>query len=282
MFQNYLIASDFDRTMTDYFGEIPTANLTAVEEFQQGGGVFTIATGRSWPMFQHHYHRAGLTGATVILYNGVAVYDPSTEEITVTHPLSRQAVDLAFEIYQMYPHLYMEFQGVKAHYCFGENPKRVEYLERNHGVMLKNTLEGIYADSLNVAFFAPDWETSTTNARGNSPEEIAMFDHIEHILGVENSHMVTPVRSMPRMLEMMAAGTGKGSTARQLANQLGKSQLICVGDAPNDFSMLDEADWAFVTGDCQPDMLGHGYTQVVNCGDGAIAAVLEHIKGAQP
>ncbi|MFI3313463.1 MAG: HAD family hydrolase [Eubacteriales bacterium] len=282
MFQNYFIASDFDRTMTDYFGEIPPANLTAVSEFQQGGGVFTIATGRSWPMFQHHYHRAGLTGTPVILYNGAAVYDPATDHVNVTHPLATQAIDLAFEIHKQYPQLYMEFQGVKAHYCFGHNPKRVEYLQKNHGVMLHNTLEGIYQDSLNVAFFAPDWVPSTTTARGNSPEEIAMFDHMEHMIGVENGHLVTPVRSMPRMLEMMSAGIGKGIAARALATQLGKSQLVCIGDAPNDLSMLEEADWAFITGDCQPDLLSLGYTQVANCGDGAVAAVIQQLKGETP
>lgn len=277
-FKDYIIASDFDRTMTDFHGNIPQANLDAVAEFQAGGGVFTVATGRSWLMFQHFYRTSGVN-APVILYNGGAVYDPATDLVEVLRPLTAQAIDVALEIHQKYPCLYMEFQGVKCHYCFGRNPDRQAFLERNHGVMLFDTMDGVYEDCLNVAFFAPEWVPASTSARGNGPEEIAMFEAVEALM--LESGLVEPVRSMPRMIEMMMAGTGKGSAARALAQKLGKSKLVCVGDAPNDLTMLEEADWAFITGDCQPDLLGRGYTQVADCGDGAIAAVLDCLKGVE-
>lgn len=279
-FQNYLLASDYDRTMTDYNSNIPQANLDAVAEFQAGGGVFTIATGRSWPMFQTLYSQMDIT-APIILYNGGAIYDPATDCVEVLRPMNKEAIGVALEIHALYPHLYMEFQGVHHHYCFGQNPLRVAYLNKFKGALKFDTMDGVYEDCLNVAFFAPDWAPASTSAPGNSPEEIAMFDHIEEIIGKTYGHLTVPVRSMPRMMEMMMAGTGKGVAARELANKLGKTKLICAGDAPNDLTMLEEADWAFITGDCQASMNDRGYTQVVNCGDGAIAAVVDCLKGEQ-
>ena len=52
-FSKILLASDYDRTMTGLDGSIPPVNLAAVEEFMALGGAFTIATGRSKPMFAH-------------------------------------------------------------------------------------------------------------------------------------------------------------------------------------------------------------------------------------
>ncbi len=277
IFADYLLASDFDRTLTDYQGQIPQANLDAIQTFQNLGGVFTIATGRSWLMFRHIYQSIGIQ-APLVLYNGAAVYDPATDHITVHRPMAKEALDFALELHKVHPELFVEFQGTKRHYCFGDNPKRLAHLKKNKTNAVFNTLEGAYEDCLNVAFFAENWSLTGSSEECNSPQEQVAFDAIEELISREYGHLVTPVHSMPRMIEMMAAGTGKGEACRRLADQLGRKHLLCVGDAPNDFTMLEEADSAFITGDCQPEMMGHGYTQVAPCTQGAIASVVERLR----
>ena len=51
-FSDVLLASDFDHTLTDMSGQIPARNLEAIAAFQAEGGIFTVASGRSIPMFR--------------------------------------------------------------------------------------------------------------------------------------------------------------------------------------------------------------------------------------
>ena len=51
-FSNIMIASDFDRTLTDPQDRIPQVNLDAIRYFMDEGGIFTVASGRSIPLFR--------------------------------------------------------------------------------------------------------------------------------------------------------------------------------------------------------------------------------------
>ena len=41
-FSHILLVSDYDRTMTAFDGTVPQANLDAIAEFTERGGVFTM------------------------------------------------------------------------------------------------------------------------------------------------------------------------------------------------------------------------------------------------
>jgi hydroxymethylpyrimidine pyrophosphatase-like HAD family hydrolase len=56
-----------------------------------------------------------------------------------------------------------------------------------------------------------------------------------------------------------------------LKKALGKKILICIGDAENDVSMLDAADYPFCPAD---GILKDRYPNVCACGDGAVADVI--------
>ena len=56
-----------------------------------------------------------------------------------------------------------------------------------------------------------------------------------------------------------------------MQKKLGRKYLVCVGDAENDISMLDGADYAYVPADA---ILKDRYENVCNCADGAIADVI--------
>ena len=112
-----------------------------------------------------------------------------------------------------------------------------------------------------------------------SPEEEAPFEAIEAIVAERYSHLLDTVRSMPRMIELLPKGCGKGNAARQLAQQLGRSTLLCVGDAPNDLDMLDKADEAFYPTSAESSLFHRGYTPLpVSCQEGTIAALVELLK----
>ena len=87
----------------------------------------------------------------------------------------------------------------------------------------------------------------------------------------------------PRILDVHAKGVSKGVAAVELKQKLGKKILVCVGDAENDITMLDAADYAFCPADA---VIAARYETVCNCGDGAVADVIykkiPEILGIQP
>ena len=79
------------------------------------------------------------------------------------------------------------------------------------------------------------------------------------------------------MVEVQPAGTSKGIAARQLAVTMGRSVLVCAGDASNDLPMLEEADLAFLAADGDGRMLHRGYRIAASCNDGTIADVIRQL-----
>ena len=63
-----------------------------------------------------------------------------------------------------------------------------------------------------------------------------------------------------------------------LAREYGRSVLACAGDAPNDASMLQEADFAFSPADRDPALKVDGLIDTVPCDDGSVADAIEKLE----
>ena len=66
--------------------------------------------------------------------------------------------------------------------------------------------------------------------------------------------------------------------AGALAKQYGREILACAGDAPNDISMLDEADFAFVPADRDEALRSVPYIEAAACDDGTVADAIERLE----
>ena len=277
-FSHILLVSDYDRTMTAFDGTIPQANLDAIAEFTDRGGVFTIATGRSRPMFRKPVEQLPIS-VPVILANGGALWEPDTDRVTVFHQLSDEAMAAVRDITNQFPHLRLELQGLDYHRCMGYDAIRDAYLAR-YGLEPNYGGWDDLQDLMSVAcLYAPFQKAAHARPEDTTPEEEAPFEAIEALVAERYSHLLEAVRSMPRMIELLPKGCGKGNAARQLAQQLGRSTLLCVGDAPNDLDMLDKADEAFYPTSAESSLFHRGYTPLpVSCQEGTIAALVELLK----
>ena len=69
----------------------------------------------------------------------------------------------------------------------------------------------------------------------------------------------------------------------RLLSRLGLMPMVCVGDAENDLTMLEGADFAYCPAD---GVVADRFENVCNCGDGAVADVIykkiPEILGLQP
>lgn len=276
-FSNVLLVSDYDRTMTAFDGTIPEANRAAVAEFAALGGAFTIATGRSRPMFLGPMK--GLwVNAPVVLANGGALWDPAEDRITVLHPLTDGDLAVVRTITEAYPWMRLELQGLRGHRCFGVDPLRDQYMRRYGMEPDYGGWENLDDTYLAACLYAPFQSSRHATAAETCAEEERPFAEIQALVETRYGEQLTAVRSMPRMIEILARDCAKGAAARELARRMGRTVLLCAGDAPNDLTMLEEADEAFIPVTSDPAILGRGFTEVAACDEGAIASIVELLK----
>ncbi len=275
-FSDMLLVADFDRTITAPDSTIPQANLDAIRYFMDRGGLFTVGTGRSAPMFRPHHAKVP-TNAPLILYNGAAAYDYAAETLsgTVWMPTGRELLEY---LVRRFPDLWLEIQGVDAHYLIGENPMREAFYSAQ-GVAWKTvSLDEAPTRYHKLALFGEFRSLDVGQFYAGTPEEIARFgDCCTQIM--RDWPELTADRAAPRIIDLQATQGGKGAAARALAKRLGRRTLVCVGDAMNDASMLLEADLAFAPADCAEEVKALGVCALVRpCAEGSIAGVVEALE----
>jgi HAD superfamily hydrolase (TIGR01484 family) len=271
-FSHILLLADFDRTLTDPESRIPARNVEAIRAFQAQGGAFTVATGRSIPMFLSREAEIPYN-VPLILYNGGAFYDYRTDELRDACWIPEGRALLAY-LAREFPDMNLEVQGKDFHYLIGELPMRDAFYRRAETAfrhvtvetmpmpILKASLLGTYFDDTVPQFF-----------KICPPEEVARFDAAQAKIQADWPELVVD-RASPRILDIQGCGVSKGRAARNLANRLSR-ELVCVGDARNDLSILLEADRAFAPGDCEQAVREAGVSLVCPCADGAVADVIE-------
>lgn len=272
-YSDILLTVDYDRTLTAPDSTIPPVNLDAIREFMAAGGIFTVNTGRSVPMAQSMLGKVPVN-APFLLYNGSAAYDYARNQLTQLHeiPLDLwETVDLCRELF---PYLAVEVQGVDYHYQITDKPGWTEFCNYNHcpcamahrgmdmGPFLKFSLYGQFHDVTVASLFS------------GTPEELEQMDYAQAELHRLLGDRVECFRAAPRIIDVHAKGVSKARSARELQRRLGRKILVCIGDAENDISMLEDADYAFVPSDA---ILADRFPNVCPCGEGAVADVIRNV-----
>ena len=274
-FSRFLLVSDFDHTLTDHNGFIPQANLDAIDYFTRHGGVFTICTGRSLPASRYRFRDIPMN-APLLFCNGAGCYDLKKEELIFCHPLPDDCLDLIRRCEQAYPDLRLEIHTMEQHHAFHEDPRRDASLAKQHTPCsyVKDWSE-IGTPRVKFSMYSRGGDVATIDPfspRGQYFRQVA-----ETVSQWAGDRYVATL-SLPGLLEVQAAGTSKGLAARQLAKTLDRPILVCVGDAPNDITMLQEADLSFLAGDGDPRMMDYGFRKAAPSCDGTIADVIKQLE----
>lgn len=260
-FRDILLVSDFDRTLTDTTGSIPRENIDAITRFIEGGGIFTVATGRAKASFAEQYHRLPIN-APVIVANGALVYDFEQDEIVSISPLESDERDIISSLAARFcksTTMTLE-SGLEVYlpddvYSVAEN----EFTRRHYAEV------GVVARRAPIADIPLPWLKAVFTGE---PDSLCTLEDAAQELGLPGS------RSMSYMFEIQNRRTDKGTAARKLARDLGRSTLVCAGDAPNDLAMLNEADFAFIPESADKAMLGRGFKVAAHIDRGTIADII--------
>ncbi len=278
-FDGILIASDFDRTLTDPAGIVPDANREALRRFMDEGGRFSVASGRSVPMFRCK-RTLFESNAPTILFNGAACYDFEAERVVFGTPLPRMD-ELIAEALRRYPLKNCELQGIDRHCTFLIEQERIDMF-CSLGVELYDKPYAEVDDPMYMLFLGDEFirpDDPKRDFQSSTPEVDAMFDVCN--AWISSQGPFSAVRSTRRNTEVMMRGVSKGSAARRLAETLGCKTLVCVGDAMNDLAMLEEADYSFTPADGDEQIrtiLGEKLRVTKPCGVGALAGVIAALQ----
>lgn len=278
IFTGVLFAADFDHTITAMDGSIPQKNLDAIRAFVAEGGVFSVASGRSVPLFREKARLLPIN-APCLLYNGAACYDYREGKYLFRYDMPEDAQEILDGLRARFSDVRIEVQTPDTCYAYGDDPMRDAYLRRLGAKF-------VYAGEMPVPrpwlkivvygkFRRPEYDT----ADSITPEDIAQFDRVEAAMQELSRGRANVARSMARIVECWPLGCDKGSSARALARRLGCTVLAGAGDAPNDLPLLDEADYAFCPSDCDAALRSRPYRFTAPCGEGTIAAAMEELKG---
>lgn len=268
MFSDILLTTDYDRTLTGPDSVVPARNWDAIHYFMEHGGSFTVNTGRSLITMGDLLHTIPVN-APFLLYNGSAAWEKGV--LQQVQPIEMDLWETIGAMAEAFPELNLEIQGVADHYLVNEKPDYVAYYDEigwHHSPAVFGTDIGPF---LKFSFFGQVRGSGVKDMFRYTPEDVALFDRVEAFIRGYCGDKVEIVRPAPRIIDVQARGTSKLSAARMLQKRLGKKHLICVGDAENDISMLDGADFAFCPADA---VVAERYENVCKCGDGAVADVI--------
>ena len=270
-FSDVLLTVDFDRTLTDPYSEIPRRNLEAIRWFMERGGAFTVNTGRSIPMSLGKLLTQVPVNVPLLLYNGSAAYDKETKQLLNVHPIDLDPDVVIEELQTLFPELNLEIQGVEAHYLARKNPMWERYCDHNGGPWAYSIPHEIPGPFMKFSIYGTFEDETVAAMYRATDRELELFrqaiDYVERKYGDK----VDVFRACPRIVDIHAKGCSKIRSARELQQKLGRKILVCVGDAENDLTMLEGADYAF----CPEDgIVADRFPNVCKCADGAVADVI--------
>ena len=268
IFDDVLLTVDFDLTLTGPDNTIPQRNLDAIEYFMENGGSFTVNTGRSGATFWKYLETLKVN-APFLLYNGSAIYENG--QLSQVKLLDLPVWETIAEVAAEFPDMNLEIQGTDVHYLVNQRAEMVALYEAMQWRHTPAVFGSDVGPFIKFALFGQPRRPAVADMFTGTPEELARFDYAEKWIKEKYGDKVAVFRAGPRIVDVHASGVSKLNAARDLQKRLGKKILVCVGDAENDITMLDGADYAYCPAD---GVVADRYETVCECAKGAVADVI--------
>ena len=269
-FNHILLTVDYDRTLTAPDSTVPARNLEAIRHFMENGGAFTLNTGRSVPMASSVLEKIP-SNVPFLLYNGSAAYEREKQELRQQRIIDLDPEALVADLLERFPDLTLEVQGTDAHYIFRKNPGWEAFNTHNCCPWAYAAADRVPRPFLKFALYGEFRDKTVASMYEATPEERAQIDEAVAYVEKTYGHAVDVFRPCARIVDFHAKGVSKIRAARDLQKALGRSVLVCVGDAENDIPMLEGADYAYCPAD---GVVADRFETVCECAEGAVADVI--------
>lgn len=260
-----LLATDLDGTLVDRSGHIAEEDVAALRRARQMGVIVVVATGRMPTIIEHFLERlevtetepvVGAQGAVVALRNGDILHT-----LTLPRPVAEAGAELA-ETMGATPVFYTTHEVLMP---------RVAFSPEEDAYWLGSTLRYV-SDPL--AHIQGDEIIKLLAAQPDASQAAALLDAFRARLGAQ----AEVVRSHHWFVEAVNRRATKGAAIAWIAKQLGikREEVLAIGDAGNDVSMLQWAGHSAAPADATPEARAAADWLAPPQAEHPVAAALEH------
>ncbi|MBQ6864511.1 MAG: Cof-type HAD-IIB family hydrolase [Clostridia bacterium] len=258
-FSNVLLASDFDGTFADDYGNITEDVIAKLQYFISEGGLFTVSTGRTYLGF--HKYNPVYINAPVLLCNGAMAYDYKSKKIIFCDAIESNAIPAIDAIKYHFPDVPIEMYPFDCTYAINLNENSERHFTN------QNIPFTIVNDPRETKF---PWVKAMLCAKEKTLE-------IQEFLKENNFAGISFLPTTGSYIELLKPGVNKGQGLLKLAESLhiSQSDTYAVGDDYNDEDMLKAAAASFVPQNGKQKTKEIADYIVRSNNDGCIANVIE-------
>ena len=261
--KDILVLSDLDGTLLTAEHGIPEYNIEMINKFQELGGHFTIATGRSIESVSHYLNKLELS-TPAIVYNGGIIYDFKNKMYIIKETLPESAKTALQLIREKFPDVGTEIMCDNNRlYMIRENAYTHKHVEDEKLSYVNTDVSCIKNNWIRVLF-------ADCNSRLLELQEFCSklpFDDIEFIM------------TGTVYFEMVPKGISKGSGLRKLCDALNINikDTVAIGDYYNDIEILTTAGLGVCVDNAPQDIKNICHAVVPKCTDGGVGHLLAQI-----
>lgn len=267
-FDGWLIATDLDGTLINDDSEIPQKNLDAIRYFQDEGGLFTIATGRSMAMCTGYLSQMKINTPAVLI-NGSLILDTTTQKPVWQTGLNRQAATLILErINERFPDICAQIHSAGPIAIVSPDSCMDIFLVKEDLLRVMTIPDTVCEPWYKIMFYA-------------SPERLGeLEDFVRREIPLSVTEQFNILYSAPYYFEMMPAATNKGTGLLHLAEIMGieHKKTVAIGDYFNDADMIRMAGIGVAVANAPDEIKNLADVVVGDHNDGAIADLIVYLE----
>lgn len=255
-----MLVLDMDDTLLNDDHIISQENKEMLAQAKEAGVYIILASGRPTPAMLPYAKELDLHDSFMISYNGAVVTDLKTNEVIFEQTLTQQ------QIHDLYD------------YSLKSKTHIITYLD---GAVVSETKSEYIDIELNITGLhhnvVPDFKAAVTKSAIKCIllEEPSYLKTVEQDLKITMPHL-SVCMSKPFFLEVAQNGIDKAASVHFLAQKLNieKAEVIAVGNAGNDLTMVEYAGLGVWVDNVEPDLRHRANVIVASNNNHGVAEVV--------
>jgi hypothetical protein len=264
-FDNIFLITDADGTLLTDDKQILDVDKAAIREFTEGGGLFTVATGRGVSLARNIINELGLN-LPVVIFNGAAVYDFRRDVFLWQSLLPDTAESYIKLVQKQFPTVGIEILRGDEVYVISTNDIEEEHIKFGAKKPVRCSLGDVPSDNRVKVLFV------------DKPETIDKIIKLLDEQGIDDVHLV---RSAPWFYEVLPCGANKGTGYKKLLEimNIKDKYVVAAGDFMNDLEMIEAADLGVAVANAEDCVKEAADLVVCDNNSGAMREIIEYLKG---